>query len=198
MTRSSTITTKRRWAAAGLAAAALVATPAGIVFATRGDGTASPNTSASRPVMPGHGLVMPTDVAAVGGPRQLVVAVGDYWFKPSVRRLRAGRYGLVARNYGVTAHDVMVERTPIEFSEPGQPVDEAAPYGVEALTPGTRGSTSVVLGPGRWEVFCSVGGHYQSGQHFTLDVYGRLPSGMHERTHGMEEDEGPDEGGSMM
>ncbi|MBI5105130.1 MAG: hypothetical protein HZB46_09145 [Solirubrobacterales bacterium] len=150
------------------------------------------------PVMPGHGAVMPTDVTPVARHGQFAVDVGDYWFKPSSRRLRAGRYQLVVRSYGITGHDVMIERTPIEMSAPGQPVDEAAPYGVDGLEPGTRRSTSVVLGPGRWEVFCSVGGHYLAGQHFTIDVSGRLPHGMHERTHGMEDEEAMDEGGSMM
>ena len=72
----------------------------------------------------------------------------------------------------------MLERTPIEFSGPGAPVDEAAPYGVDGLEPGTTKTTEIMLTPGRWEVFCSVAGHYQAGQHQILTVYGHMPRGM--------------------
>lgn len=109
---------------------------------------------------------------------ELEVLVGDYWFKPSSLRLRAGVYRFVARNYGVVQHDVMVERTPITYSAPGEPVDEAAPFGVDGLRPGMTKTTTVTLTAGRWEVFCSLPGHYQAGQHQVLTVYGRAPRGM--------------------
>ena len=173
-----------------LAAAAL---PTGIVLLARGSdddvAAAYRHSSNTRPVMPGHGLVMPSDVHAMARAGELVVDVGDYWFKPSSRSLRAGRYRLAVHNYGVIQHDVMVERTPIKFSAPGQPVDEAAPYGVDGLMPGMRKSASMVLGPGRWEIFCSVGGHYMSGQHVVINVSGHLAPGMSERMSGMGDDE---------
>lgn len=109
---------------------------------------------------------------------QLKVLVGDYWFKPSARRLRAGTYRFVAHNYGGVGHDVMVERTPIKLAAPGAPIDEAAPYGVDGLEPGTTKSIEIMLTPGRWEIFCSVAGHYQAGQHQILTVYGHMPRGM--------------------
>jgi uncharacterized cupredoxin-like copper-binding protein len=171
-----------------IAFAAVVAIPVAIVLSAGDDGeltAAHHRAERGRPVMPGHGSVMPTDVRADARPGEFVVAVGDYWFKPSSRSLRAGRYRLVAQSYGVVAHDVMVERVPIAFEAPNQPVDEAAPYGIEDVVPGVRKSATVVLGPGRWAVFCSISGHYVAGQHFTLDVHGRLPVGMRERTMGM-------------
>jgi uncharacterized cupredoxin-like copper-binding protein len=109
---------------------------------------------------------------------ELVVAVGDYWFKPSTHRLHAGVYRFTTHNYGVVQHDVMVERTPIKFSSPGVPVDEAAPYGIDDLQSGMTKSSQVMLSAGRWELFCSVPSHYQSGQHQVITVYGQMPRGM--------------------
>src|SRR5262249_22268943 len=108
----------------------------------------------------------------------LDVAVGDIWFKPSYATMPAGRVTLSAHNYGSTNHDVMIERTPIKFDGPGQPVDEAALAGVDGLAPGMTKSTTVVLGPGRYEIFCSDPGHYGAGQHKILMVTGHLPRGM--------------------
>lgn len=129
-------------------------------------------------VMPGHGQVMPTDVKAVARPDELKVMVGDYWLKSSALRLRAGRYTFIAQNVGVIPHDVMVERAPIKMSAPGQPVDGAAPFGVEGLVNGTTKRTTVTLDAGTWELFCSVPGHYEAGQHMTIQVTGKLPRGM--------------------
>ena len=183
---------------------AALAVPTAIVLSAGSDSVSTyRHASSMHPVMPGHGRVMPTDVHPTARAGQLVVDVGDYWFKPTTRRMRAGRYQLVVHSYAYTAHDVMVERMPIKFSGPGQPVDEAAPYGVDGLMPGMHKSASMVLGPGRWEVFCSVGGHYMAGQHFELDVYGHLPRTMNEQRHGMGDDEeggpgiGPMDGQSM-
>lgn len=155
--------------------AVFVAIGALALFA-RGEGAATATVSpAGHHMYAGHITPRPHN-------GQLTVLVGDYWFKPSARRVRAGVYRLVARNYGVIPHDVMVERTPIRFSAPGVPIDEAAPFGVDDLQPGMTKTTKVMLTPGRWEIFCSVGGHYQAGQHDIVSVHGRMPRGM--RAHG--------------
>lgn len=166
-----------------------VTIPTAIVLAVHDDRVDEAATS-KPPVMPGHGSVMPTAVRVSGASGRLTVGVGDYWFKPSSRRIPAGKYRLSARNYGVIPHDVMIERAPIEFAAPGQPVDEAASYGVEDLEPGAaKSADEVILGPGRWVLFCSLSGHYTAGQRVTVEVYGRLPAGMEEARGGMAEDE---------
>jgi len=154
-------------------AAALLAVFAAIgilLYATRGS---SDNGVAAT----GHHMY-PAHVTPHARKGQLEVAVGDYWFKPSTHRLRAGVYRFTTHNYGVVQHDVMVERTPIKLASPGAPIDEAAPYGVDDLQPGTTKSTKVMLTAGRWELFCSVPGHFQSGQHQLITVYGHMPRGM--------------------
>ena len=125
----------------------------------------------------GHHMY-PSHVRPLTSHGRLDVAVGDYWFKPSAHRLRAGRYRFSTHNYGVVQHDVMIERTPIKFASAGAPVDDAAPFGVDGLQPGMTKSTTVMLTPGRWEIFCSVASHYQSGQHQIITVYGHMPKGM--------------------
>jgi uncharacterized cupredoxin-like copper-binding protein len=154
-------------------AAALVAVLAAIgilLYATRG-------SSGNEVVVTRHHMYA-AHVTPKAHKGQLEVAVGDYWFKPSSDRLRAGIDRFTTHNYGVVQHDVMVERTPITFSSPGAPVDEAAPYGVDDLQPGMTKSTTVMLTPGRWELFCSVPGHFQSGQHEVITVHGQMPRGM--------------------
>ena len=157
-----------------------------------GSKSATPSTASAHHVYPSQ--VMPHARRGM-----LEVAVGDYWFKPSAQRLHAGVYRFVARNYGVVQHDVMVERTPIKMEGPGAPIDEAAPYGVDGLQPGMAKSTTIMLRAGRWEVFCSVAGHYQSGQHRYITVYGHMPRGMKvPKSMGMEGDEQSGMGSGMM
>ena len=131
-----------------------------------------------------HGMITAGMVRPTAGAHELMVGVGDYWFKPSATRLRAGRYRLSAHNYGAVEHDVMIERVPIEF-ENGQPVDEAAPFGVEGLKPRSTMSSTAVLTAGKWELFCSLPGHYASGQRAVIEVYGSLPRGTRDGESGM-------------
>jgi len=139
--------------------------------------------NASQPVahgqiMPGMGSVMPENLSVPLTAGQLDVAIGDYWFKASRVRLRAGIYLFKARNYGVESHDIMIERTPIKLTEPGAPIDSAAPYGLDGLDPGMTKTRKIMLTPGKWELFCSIPGHYQAGQRESITVYGPMPSGM--------------------
>jgi uncharacterized cupredoxin-like copper-binding protein len=154
--------------------AALITTTAvlsGIVLASAGGSRPQAAVSGGHHMEPGHLTSSPK--AGL-----LDVSVGDYWFRPSSKRLKAGVYRFATHNYGVVQHDVMIERAPIKFSAPGAPIDEAAPFGVDGLQPASSKATTVMLTPGRWEIFCSVPGHYQSGQHETVEVYGHMPRGM--------------------
>lgn len=157
-----------------VALVAAAAAVSGVVLVANGSGSIQTTVSSAQRMDAGH----MTPSARRG---ELNVAVGDYWFTPSTQRLRAGVYRFVARNYGVVGHDVMVERMPIRFSAPGAPVDEAAPFGVDGLKPGMTKTTKVRLSAGRWEIFCSVAGHYQAGQHQIITVYGQTPREMRTR-----------------
>lgn len=153
-------------------AAAVIGT--GVILATRTGGDATPPAVE---VMPGHGAVMPTDVDVVAAAGELKVAMGDYWFKPSARRLPAGRYTLTGQNVGFVEHDLMLEKFPIRMAGPGQPDEAAATYGLESMEPKTTSRREVTLDAGTWVLFCSVPGHYRAGQRITVRVYGQLPAG---------------------
>lgn len=163
-----------------LVAITLLAALISVFVVTRagGPGDSASGGAAQSPVMPGMGAVMPESLRVQAGPGELNVAMGDYWFKAGTTRLRAGSYTFKARNYGVVPHDIMVERTPIKLSAPNTPIDAAAPYGLEDMQPGATASVEIMLGPGRWELFCSVPGHYEAGQRQVITVYGQMPRGM--------------------
>ncbi len=143
----------------------------------QGSGSRSESTAQHRAVMPGHGLIMPTDVQVANRPGTLMVAMGDYWFKPGTHRVRAGRYRFTARNYGSIPHDIMLARSPIKFESPAQPAD--AGVGLDDMSPGMTRTMIVTLTPGRWEWFCSLPGHYAAGQRAVLHVVGSAPQTMH-------------------
>ena len=139
-------------------------------------GSRSESVAQQRAVMPGHGLTMPSDVRVANRPGTLTVAMGDYWFKPSTHRVRAGRYRFTARNYGSIPHDIMLARMPIKFESPAQPAD--AGVGLDDMSPGMTRTMIVTLTPGRWEWFCSLPGHYAAGQRAVLQVVGHAPKAM--------------------
>ena len=139
----------------------------GAFVLTRSSG--STDTAADRLPMPGHGYVMPNQIAATASPGRLDVHVGDFWFKASRTTLKAGVYTFAAHNHGVIQHDVMIERMPIKW-ENGEPADDAAPFGIDGLKPGMNMHTKIALTPGKWELFCSFPGHYASGQHEVITV----------------------------
>lgn len=126
----------------------------------------------------GHHHMLASHLTPAAGPQVLDVAIGDYWFKPSSNRLRTGAYTFKAHNYGSIPHDVMIERTPIKMSAPGAPIDEAAPYGLDGMEPGLTKATKVMLTAGRWELFCSLPGHYVAGQREIITVYGPMSRNM--------------------
>ena len=135
--------------------------------------------------MPMQGMYSPAMVRPTAAKGELMVAVGDYWFKPSATRLRAGRYKMTVHNYGGVQHDVMIERMPIKWAN-NEPMDEAAPFGVDDTTPGKTMSSMMELTAGKWELFCSLPGHYASGQHAVITVYGHMKGkAMHGAPSGM-------------
>lgn len=151
--------------AVGLLWAAALAAAVGIVLVTRDDDRwDSPVTRFSAASHPGFAQ------RGRESDRKVTVHAGDYWFKLSTPRVTAGRVTLTARNLGGTRHDVMIERLPIKFSAPGVPVDEAAQGGLDMLASGAARTTTLVLTPGRYGVFCTAPGHFRAGQHGELTV----------------------------
>lgn len=154
--------------------AVAVAVIAAIVLAA-GSGSRSESAAQLSTAMPGHGLIMPSDVSVKNPRGTVTVAMGDYWFKPGTHRVRAGRYRFTARNYGSRSHDIMLAQAPIKFESPAQPAD--AGVGLDDMSPGATRTIVVTLTPGRWEFFCSLPGHYAAGQREILHVVGPAQTG---------------------
>ena len=111
-----------------------------------------------------------TSSAAGAQAGRVTLEFGNFWLKPPAARVSAGRTTFLVRNESGAYHDLMIERVPIEFEGPNQPVEMAAEAGVEGLSPGEAGQVVVRLRPGRYELFCSVPGHYANGLHTELTV----------------------------
>lgn len=167
--RDDTHTTCSRpsWLVAAVALAAMAASAlvVGLLYlAASGrvghEAGSSPDRKASAPTLP------------AGRPGLVNVQVGDLWVETSATTVRPGTTTFSVQNVGEATHDVMIERVPIRMERPGVPMDMAAQGGVESLMPGMTKRMSVRLRPGRYELFCSVPSHFQSGQHGEIAVTG--------------------------
>lgn len=129
--------------------------------------------SGSMPAAMGSGGAATAGTAATAGPVEKVTAqLGDYWVRPNMTSVPAGKVEFVARNVGKVPHELMVERMPIKMDAPGQPNEEAAQGMIEDMGPGESGQMTMDLQPGRYVLFCNVPGHYALGQHTMFTVTG--------------------------
>jgi uncharacterized cupredoxin-like copper-binding protein len=105
------------------------------------------------------------------------VTVQDFRIKLSRSRIRAGDVRLVVKNKGPDTHELMVARTGAALPLRGDniTVDEEAlePVTVgeaEGESPGHVRVLQLKLGPGRYELFCNMAGHYLGGMRARLVV----------------------------
>jgi uncharacterized cupredoxin-like copper-binding protein len=124
---------------------------------------------------------MPAGMGAAGsggasqssaGSVQVSAQLGDYWVRPNVTSVPAGKVTFTAKNVGQLPHELMVERMPIKMDAPGQPNEDAAQGMIEDMGAGQSGHMTLDLKPGRYMLFCNVPGHYAMGQHTMFTVTG--------------------------
>jgi uncharacterized cupredoxin-like copper-binding protein len=93
--------------------------------------------------------------------------------------VRSGNVRIEVRNDGPDLHELIVVHAPPDGELPMRPdgltVDEDALDRVKvgSLEPGAPGSVRDLrlhLAPGRYEVFCNMGGHYMGGMHAVITV----------------------------
>jgi uncharacterized cupredoxin-like copper-binding protein len=117
-----------------------------------------------------------TDATGTGTTAGAVHAVsatlGEFWIRPDVSSVPAGKVRFVARNVGKVPHELMVERMPMKMDGPGQPNEDAAQGMIEDLDPGQSGQMTLNLTPGMYMLFCNLPGHYAAGQHTMFRVTG--------------------------
>lgn len=102
-----------------------------------------------------------------------VVRISEKDFRIDVRprHVAAGDVELVVRNAGPVDHELIVVRAQhhvLPLRGDGLTVDEDALHSqqvavLEPAWPGTIRRVRLHLGPGRYEVFCNMAGHYMGG-----------------------------------
>jgi uncharacterized cupredoxin-like copper-binding protein len=130
----------------------------------------------------------PSDAAPA---REVTVRMGEMFFKPDQRRLKAGKVTVKARNVGDVEHDIVMVQTDLPADEmpmtpEGGPDYERAGHvmfgghgggghGAEGgddihVMPGHTERVQVTLEPGEYVLVCTYSGHYQAGQQASLKV----------------------------
>lgn len=110
--------------------------------------------------------------SSTGAVHQVTAKLGDYWVRPDVTSVPAGKVTFTAKNVGQVPHELMIERMPIKMDAPGQPNEDAALGMIEDMEPGQSGHMTLDLKPGTYMLFCNVPGHYAMGQHTMFKVTG--------------------------
>src|SRR5262249_40283242 len=119
----------------------------------------------------GAGSAAGASQAAASG-HTVTSQLGEYWIRPNVDSVAAGKTKFVAHNAGKIPHEFMVERMPMKMDAPGQPNEDAALGMIDDLAPGESGQMTLNLKPGQYMLFCNIAGHYAAGQHTTFTVTG--------------------------
>ncbi len=107
-----------------------------------------------------------------GAMHEVSAQLGDYWVKPDVSSVPAGKVTFTAKNVGQVPHELMIERMPIKMDGPGRPNEDAAQGMIEDMGPGQSGHMTLNLKPGPYMLFCNLPGHYAMGQHTRFQVTG--------------------------
>jgi plastocyanin len=104
-------------------------------------------------------LAMVVAAADARPPARMLVYAKEWSLWPSRTSLPAGRVTVQLYNRGEDAHDLRIRRR-------GHTV------GAVAVTQsGELGQATWRLGPGIYELYCSLSGHRAKGMHVTLRVY---------------------------
>jgi uncharacterized cupredoxin-like copper-binding protein len=106
------------------------------------------------------------------------VTARDFRITVSPARVEAGDVRLVLRNKGPDTHELIIVRTGktrLPLRPDGLTVDEEALDRVtvgtaEGTGPGVVHTLRLHLGPGRYELFCNMAGHYMGGMRAELVV----------------------------
>ena len=120
-------------------------------------------TGAPMPKAPAAAAPAP---AVKGG---VAVTLGDMWIKSPLSQTKAGKVTFQVSNTGATMHQFAVVKAPAQL-QAGVPTGQLV-KGAQ-LMGGQKGTVSVNLKPGSYELVCIMPGHYQAGQHIPFKVTG--------------------------
>ncbi len=161
MTRPTGSTRRARSVRAGLLAAALGVLSACGGMDDDGDSAASSSSAATSSSSAAETTSSaPTAGSTAEQPAggMLGVTSVDFGFELDSSELAAGEYTIELTNGGSASHDLVVEKD-------GEDVD-----GTDIVGPGDSSSITVMLEPGEYVFYCSVGNHRSMGMEVTVTV----------------------------
>jgi plastocyanin len=99
------------------------------------------------------------------------LTMNEYRFSPQVIHARAGRVTIRARDIGVLAHNVKVERPQSDSGATDPDAPAPTPLGgTESAQHGETVTTTLRLKPGTYRLVCTVSNHDNLGMNGTLVV----------------------------
>lgn len=125
--------------------------------ATSGGASAAP-TSASDTPTPSPSSSAPSEAEDEPAGGTLEVSSVDFGYELDATELAAGEYTINLTNAGNASHDLVVERDGEELA------------GTEVIGPGESSTVTVMLEPGEYVFYCSVGNHRSMGMEVAVTV----------------------------
>jgi FtsP/CotA-like multicopper oxidase with cupredoxin domain len=122
--------------------------------------------TAHAPALP-KAATAPQPAAAKG----IGVTLGEMWVKTSTPTAKAGKVTFNVSNTGATMHQFAIGADPLTM-DGGEPAASAAIAKGEMLHNGDSETLTADLEPGRYVLYCLMGGHYAAGQHIPFTVLG--------------------------
>jgi FtsP/CotA-like multicopper oxidase with cupredoxin domain len=136
---------------------------AGILHTTGAPKVAGPEAAAPKPPAGGH------DMGAMLRKADVSTTLGEMFVKADRTSVPAGKVTFAVKNTGGTIHGLGVVPAPAKVS--GGTVDPGAFVARgEDVAPGTSGMVTADLKPGRYELVCTIPGHYAAGQKLPFEV----------------------------
>jgi len=130
--------------------------------------------TAKAPALAGAEAPAKTDAAAApaksaaGG---VGITLGEMWLKADTTTAKAGTVTFDVANTGATMHQFAIGADPLTL-DGAEPAASAALAKGDMLHAGDSGSVTADLKPGKYVLYCLLGGHYAAGQKLPFTVSG--------------------------
>jgi FtsP/CotA-like multicopper oxidase with cupredoxin domain len=121
-----------------------------------------------------HAPVLPkaaTGAKATAAAKGVGVTLGEMWVKTTTPTAKAGKVTFNVSNTGATMHQFAIGADPLTL-DGAEPAAAAAIAKGEMLHTGDSETLTADLRPGRYTLYCLMGGHYAAGQHIPFTVSG--------------------------
>ncbi len=121
--------------------------------------------TANAPAVPKAAKAAPAAANGVG------ITLGEMWVKAASPTAKAGKVTFNVSNTGATMHQFAIGADPLAL-DGAEPAPSAAIAKGEMLHTGDTETVTADLKPGKYVLYCLMGGHYAAGQHIPFTVTG--------------------------